>query len=145
MGEKVFTEKSTELLKSELKHADTLQAFIDENADNMREKSVSDYLMEMLIKYNTEKNEVLARADITGTYVYQIFDGRRSAGREKLIQLAFGFPLNLEETQRLLKYGGYSELYVKNKREAYIMFALEKGYDIHKLNEFLFDCGEKTF
>jgi len=138
-------EKSTELLKSELKHAATLQAFMEENADSLKEKTASDYLLEMLIKYNTEKSEVLARANISGTYAYQIFDGRKTAGREKLIQLAFGFPLNLEETQRLLKYGGYSELYVKNKREAYIMFALEKGYTIQRLNDLLFECGEKTF
>ena len=104
-----------------------------------------EYLMEMLIQYDKEKSEVVSQAGLSGTYAYQIFDGRKSAGREKLIQLAFGFPLKLEETQRLLKLGGYSELYVKNKREAYIMYALEKGYDIQRLNELLFECGEKTF
>ena len=99
----------------------------------------------MLIKYNREKNDVVVKSGLTGTYPYQIFDGKKAAGRDKLIQLAFGFPLNLEETQRLLKYGGHNELYVKVKRDAYVMFALEKGYDIQKLNELLFDCGEKTF
>ena len=53
--------------------------------------------------------------------------------------------LSLEETQHLLKYGGHNELYVKVKRDAYVMFALEKCYDIQKLNELLFECGEKTF
>ncbi len=145
MMEKDTTEKNTELLQSELKNAKNLSAFFEENAKNLKEKSVPEYLMEMLIKYDVEKSDVVSRAGLSGTYPYQIFDGRKTAGREKLIQLAFGFPLNLEETQRLLKHGGYSELYVKNKREAFIMYALEKGMDIHKLNELLFECGEKTF
>ena len=138
-------EKSTELLQSELKNAQKPEEFFSKNEENLKEKTVSEYLMEMLIRYDMEKSEVVSKSGLSGTYAYQIFDGRKMAGREKLIQLSFGFPLKLEETQRLLKFGGYSELYVKNKREAYIMFALEKGYDIQRLNELLFDCGEKTF
>lgn len=138
-------EKSTELLQSELKTAKSPADFFEKNIHILNEKTVRDYLTEMLIKYNREKNDVVVKSGLTGTYPYQIFDGKKAAGRDKLIQLAFGFPLNLEETQRLLKYGGHNELYVKVKRDAYVMFALEKGYDIQKLNELLFDCGEKTF
>lgn len=138
-------EKSTELLQSELKNAKKPEEFFAKNEESLKEKTVPEYLMEMLIQYDKEKSEVVSQAGLSGTYAYQIFDGRKSAGREKLIQMAFGFPLKLEETQRLLKLGGFSELYVKNKREAYIMYALEKGYDIQRLNELLFECGEKTF
>ena len=138
-------EKSTELLQSELKNAKNPADFFEKNMQVLKGKTVQEFLMELLIKYNLERKDVVVKSGLTGTYPYQIFDGRKTAGREKLIQLAFGFPLNLEETQRLLKHGGYSELYVKNKREAFIMYALEKGMDIHKLNELLFECGEKTF
>lgn len=138
-------EKNTEFLETELKKAESPEAFLAANEKALYEKTVTEFLVEMLIKYNTEKSEVLTGAGLTGTYAYQIFDGRRTAGREKLIQLAFGFPLTLEETQRLLKCGGYRELYVKNKRDAYVMYALEKKCGIDELNELLFDCGEKTF
>ena len=138
-------EKSTELLQSELKNAKNPAEFFEENKHNLKEKTVRDYLLEMLIKYDVEKNDVVMRSGMSGTYPYQIFDGKRTAGRDKLIQLAFGFPLTLEEIQHLLKYGGHNELYVKVKRDAYVMFALGKRYDIQQLNELLFDCGEKTF
>ena len=138
-------EKSTGLLQSELKNAKNLAEFFAENLYALKEKTVSDYLMEMLIKYDVEKNDVVAKSGMSGTYPYQIFDGKKTAGRDKLIQIAFGFPMSLEETQRLLKYGGHNELYVKVKRDAYIMFALEKKYDVHQLNGLLFECGEKTF
>ena len=139
------TENNTKLLESELKHAQKPEDFFAKHEKVLKEKTVSEYLLEMQIRYDKEKSDVVSKAGLSGTYAYQIFDGRKAAGREKLIQLAFGFPLTLEETQRLLRCGGHSELYVKNKREAYIMFALEKGYDIQQLNELLFECGEKTF
>ena len=138
-------EKSTALLQSELKQAVSLELFIKENEQDLRAKSVPEYLNEMLIKYDAEKSDVVRRSGLSGTYAYQIFDGKKSAGREKLIQLAFGFPLNLEETQRLLRFGGHNELYVKKKREAYVMYALEKGYDINRVNELLYQNEEETF
>lgn len=138
-------EKSTAFLQSELKQAVSLEQFIKENEQDLRAQSVPEFLNEMLIKYNLEKSEVVRTSGLTGTYAYQIFDGKKSAGREKLIQLAFGFPLSLEETQRLLLFGGYNELYVKKKREAFVMYALEKKYDICRLNELLYQNGEKTF
>lgn len=138
-------EKSTELLQSELKNAKNPAEFFEKNMQVLKGKTVQEFLMELLIKYNLERKDVVVKSGLTGTYPYQIFDGKKTAGRDKLIQLAFGFPLSLDETQHLLKYGGHNELYVKVKRDAYVMFALEKKYDIQKLNELLFECGEKTF
>lgn len=137
-------EKNTELLQSELQHADNIEKFFADNSADIKERSVMDYLNQMIIKYGAEVSEVVRRSELSN-YAYQIFDGRKKAGRDKLLQLAFGFPLTLEETNRLLKCGGHSELYVKTKRDAYIMYAIQKSYDIHKTNELLFQNGEKTF
>lgn len=137
-------EKNTGFLQSELKHAMSLKQFIQENEKELHVKTVPEFLNDMLIKYDMEKSDVVRRSGLSGTYAYQIFDGKKNAGREKLLQLAFGFPLNLEETQRLLKFGGHNELYVKKKREAFIMYALGKGYNIDQLNEILYQNGEET-
>lgn len=141
---KEATEKSTELLQSELIRAEKLEDFFAENETSLKEKSVPDYLNELLKAHQAEVSDVVRRAGLTN-YAYQIFDGRKKAGREKLLQLAFGFPLTLEETQRLLRCGGHSELYVKNRREAYLMYALGKGFNLQKVNELLYENGEKTF
>lgn len=138
-------EKSTAYLQSELKQATSLEQFMKDNGKNLKAKTVPEYLNEMLIKYNVEKSDVVRRSDMSGTYVYQIFDGKKGAGREKLIQLAFGFPLSLEETQKLLCFGGHNELYVKKKREAFVMYALQKGYTIQQVNELLYQNEEETF
>ena len=140
-----MSERDTKELESELLRAKTPDDFIRENEKEFRTKSVSEYLNEMMIKYNAEKKDIVCRSGLSGTYAYQIFDGRKSASREKLIQMAFGFPLTLEETNRLLSCGGYSSLYVRNKREAYLIYALECRYDIRQVNDLLYKNREKAF
>ncbi|MBO5177304.1 MAG: hypothetical protein J6C07_07595 [Lachnospiraceae bacterium] len=144
MGNKAG-EKDTAFLQSELKKTENLEQFLQENSEVLKPKTVQEYLNEMLIKYNLEKSEIIRKSGLSGTYAYQIFDGKKSAGRDKLIQLAFGFPLNLEETQKLLRFGGHNELYVKKKREAFVMYALGKEYDINQVNDLLYQNEEKTF
>ena len=134
-------EKDTYILQEELRKSDSLNKFEDENKSELYAKSVADYLHELLIKYDGKKTEIGKRADLDEGYMYQIFNGRRNAKRDKLIRLAFGFPLTLEETQKLLRLGGCGELYVRRKRDAYLMFALEKGYDVLQTNDLLYDKG----
>lgn len=135
--------KDTMMLQSELKHSDSPEDFIQKNKEEIGIASVPEYLNEMLIKYDKEKCDVAKRGCFVGNYLYQIFNGTKTAGRDKLIQIALGFPLTLEETQRLLRLGGYSELYVRDSRDAFLMFAIGKGYEFQKVNELLYDNKKK--
>ena len=131
--------KDTQMLQSELKNAQSPEAFVAANQAELQTKTVAEYLNEMLIKYNLEKCDVNKRADLTGNYLYQVCNGSKSPGRDKLIQIAIGFPLTLAETQYLLRLGGHSELYVRNSRDAFLMFAIEKEYGIQRVNELLYE------
>ena len=136
--------KDTNILQEELRRAESLEKFEEENHFELHDQSVSEYLNELLIKYDAKRAEIAKKANIDEGYMYQIFNGRRNAKRDKLLRLAFGFPLTLEETQRLLQLGGCGELYVRRKREVYLMFALERGYDVLQTNELLYDKGVET-
>lgn len=133
--------KDTNVLQEELRKAESLDKFEEENGSEIYDQSVSEYLNELLIKYDAKRSEIAKRANFDEGYMYQIFNGRRNAKRDKLLRLAFGFPLTLEETQRLLQLGGCGELYVRRKRDVYLMFALEKGYDVLQTNDLLYDKG----
>lgn len=131
--------KDTQMLQSELKNAHSPEAFVAANQEELQTKTVAQYLNEMLIRYDLEKSDVNRRAGLAGNYLYQVFNGSKSPGRDKLIQIALGFPLTLAETQYLLRLGGHSELYVRNSRDAFLMFAIEKGYGIQRVNELLYE------
>ena len=57
--------------------------------------------------------------------------------RDKLIQIAFGFGLTLEETQNLLKSAGKSVLHPKSKRDAAIIFGISHHMDMMEMQYLL--------
>ena len=52
--------------------------------------------------------------------------------------------LTLKEADRLLQAAGVNELYCKNRRDAIIIFCLDRGYDLQKTDEELYRFGEDT-
>lgn len=142
MGEKDSKSTDTIFLESELLKAKNVDKFFEENGENLQTKEIQGYLMEMLIKYDMDKKDVIRQSGLVTSYAHNIFNGDRpNVKRDKLIRIAFGFPLTLEETNRLLLYGGHNKLYVKDKRDAFIMFALEKKYSVMDTNLYLENKG----
>ena len=56
-------------------------------------------------------SQVVEDSGVDKAFVYQIFNGSKRPSRDKLIDITFGMHLNEEETQRVLKIAGHSELY----------------------------------
>lgn len=136
--------KATEELLNELKAAKAIGEFTSINAEEFEALSLPETLAEMLEKYNKAKIDVIKSARFDYTYGYQIFDGKKRPKREKLLQLAFGFPLNLEDTNRLLRAGGVNGLYIRCKRDVICMYSLHKGMSLEECNSYLYQLGEET-
>lgn len=115
--------------------------FASRNDDAFLDGTVAEHLQYLLKKYLVDKNGAITRADIDRCYGYQILSGKREAGRDKLIRLAFGIGLTVEDTQRLLTVAGKGSLYPKIKRDAGILFCLGRGYTILQTANFLYDMG----
>ena len=77
-------------------------------------------------------------------YAYQIFSGLRVPERKKLLCLAIGMSLNLDETQTLLKCAGYSQLYVKLPFDSIIIYGICKKFSVVQINELLFEYELET-
>ena len=107
-------------------------------------RSLPDYLQQLLDERGLKRPEVVRQAGINPTFGYQIFVGQRNPSRNKLLQLAFAMKLSLRETNRLLQAGGCNELYCKNRRDAIIIFCIDRGCSLQKVNEELYRFGEKT-
>lgn len=129
--------KNTTKLLNELKNAKSFVGFTKKNADVFSDESVSDYLQRLCFERNVEPAQVIKRSGIDRTYGYQLFNGRRTPSRDKLIQLGFGFPLMLSELQMLLRMAGKSQLYPKIKRDAAIIYGLNNNYTMIQMQELL--------
>ena len=109
---------------------------------------VSDTLGEMLKRLQEEKSlrktDVIKRSELSEVYAYQIFSGQRHPDRKKLLCLAVGMSLDLEETQTLLKCAGYAPLYVKLPFDSVVAYGICKQLSVIQINEILFDNNLET-
>lgn len=136
--------KKTEELLNELKKTKLLDDFTSENVEEFESASLPDILAQMLVKHKKTRIEVIKAARLDFTYGYQIFDGKKHPKREKLLQLAFGFPLTIEDANRMLRAGGFSGLYIRCKRDVICMYCLEKGMSLEECNACLYQQEEAT-
>jgi len=137
-------EKSTEELLNELSKTEDVFAFARENQMELESYSLTGLLEELLVKYGKQKKDVIKDSGLDTTYGYQIFDGRKNPRRDKLLQLAFGFPLTVEEANRVFRAAGVSDLYVRCKRDTICMYCLQQRMTVDECNALLYQAGEDT-
>lgn len=138
-------EKTTEELHNEIQKSKDIFAFGENNRRELHPRSLTEQLELFLENYRKLKKNVIKDAGLDTTYGYQIFDGRKKPRRDKLLQLAFGFPLTVDETNVLLRAGGMNSLYVRNRRDAICMYCLQQGMSVDDCNDMLYESGEETF
>lgn len=134
-------EKTTDELLNEIQNSREIEKFIEQNSSEFADAPLHEHICDIIKEKELKKSKVVAGAGLNRIYGYQILAGKRMPSRDKLIALGFGLHLKLDEMNDLLRYGGYSPLYARNKRDAVIIFALANGKSIFIANEMLFDNG----
>ena len=138
-------EKTTDDLKRELMNAADIDAYIKENQAFFVDKTVVELLGELYQRKSVPKATLAKQAGMSEVYVHQVFSGRRTPSRDRLLCLCIGLEATLEETQRLLKQAIYAQLYPANKRDAIIIIhGIIHRTSLSQINDKLFTEGEKT-
>ena len=130
--------KNTDELVNEIKNSKNILDYMEKNQRELHLNTLPEYLNGWLIKKNLIVADVVKKSNLNKSYVYQIFNGKKFPSRDKVIALAFGFALNVDETQTLLKQSGYRELYPRDTRDALLLFAINNGKNIIETNELLY-------
>ena len=136
--------KNTSKIIEELGISPDFKTFYNENKDYMVKEDLSALLDKLITKYNLKKSQIIRAAEMSEVYAYQIFSGLRVPERRKLLCLAIGMSLNLEEVQTLLKCAGYSPLYVKLPFDSIILYGICKKLSVVEINELLFEYDLET-
>lgn len=135
-------EPLTEDLLAQLLDAPDPRSFVERN--HIAHRTLPQYLDELLLEKDLRRIDVVHAAGLNETFGYQIFVGQRNPSRDKVLQLAFAMRCTLREANRLLQAAGANQLYCKDRRDAIVIFALEKGYSLSEADEALFKFGEET-
>lgn len=138
-------EITTAPLTKILKNSKDINIFLQENQSSITNPTLSEHLKRLLTLKEMKRQDVINNAELDSNYTNQLFSGiKTKPGRNQILSLAFGFGLNNEETDRLLKIAGVGALYPKNKHDAVIIHSLENGKSITQTNETLISLGFGT-
>ena len=136
--------KNTDGLRQELMDSTDLSQFLSRNQEQFVDKSVAELLNHLFEKKNISKAALAKQAGMSEIYLHQIFAGRRTPSRNRLLCLCYGLEASIEETQELLRLCGMAELYPKLKRDAIIYYGLLHKLSLFEINDKLFDENEET-
>ena len=126
----------------ELQKAKHIEDFISANSNEFTDYTLPEYLEKLLDAKKRTKADIIKASGLNQVYGYHIFSGDKNPSRNKVLAIALAFQLTLEETQYLLKYAQAKELYVRNKWDSIIIFALNKQLTVMQTNQLLHELSE---
>ena len=140
MGE--TTRKLSDVL-STVRTEKNLEKFLEQETVSENYKSFLDYFRSLPQVKALSDRELIDRSGIERSYYYQIMNGRRTPGRDKLLRLAIGAGLSVDETNRMLELAGHAPLYPKNRRDIILSVALNQSASVTDADLLLYKYEEK--
>ncbi len=132
---------STSTLLSRLFRTSSFERYKEKNAAAMELPAFHEYISELCREKGEVREHVIKRAGLDRVYGHQIFAGRYIPARDKVIQLAFGFGLDGDGAQTLLKLARKPELYPKVERDAAVLYCLHHGKTLMEAQSMLAELG----
>lgn len=133
-----MTDKTGDLM-SKLTSTDTPEG-LDQYLNEIRDKYPSDfssYIKAILAQKGMSIADMQKKSGIDRTYIYQIMDGSKRPGRDKIIAIAIASGMNLPECQRALEIAQEGILYAKSRRDSIVIYAINKKMSLLELNSLL--------
>ena len=136
--------KSTEDLLEELQNENCkIDEYLNGNGESFVYDKIKDFWETAIEKSGYSKSNIINKSDFSYCYFYDVINGRKIPGRDKIIRLILTMHLSVDECQEALRISGRSALYPRIKRDAIILFAISNGYSVYQLAELLQNAGEE--
>lgn len=119
-----------------------LSKYTESLSNETKYSSLSGYLTWYLRAHNINESELIRDSQIQRNYAYQILNGSKNPGRDKILAICLAAGMDYEETQRALALSDSGKLYPRKKRDSIIIFALHKRLSVQQTNELLYAEGE---
>lgn len=130
-------EKNTNQLLHELMDTNDLDRILSENTASFRAGSLPHALQALFEARDTTKSALAKASGISEVYLHQVFSGRRTPSRDRLLCLCIGLHTSLEEAQSLLVQAHHAPLYPREQRDAILIYGLSHGLTLPEVNDAL--------
>ena len=118
-----------------------MKTYLHDNAPLMSMPPFDRFICALCEELSISRAKVIATSTIPRNYAYQLFNGIRKPSRDKVIQLAFGFGLDVDSTQELLKIARQAPLYPKIPRDIVILRCLYEKRSVLQAQQALDSMG----
>ena len=103
--------------------------------------SFAKHLQQLINKKGLKNSEVYAAANISKQYFSKLIKGQVNPSKEKVLALAVGLRLNLDEAVDFLKLAGYALSPISQTDKVVEYFIRKEEYNVMKIDIVLFDYG----
>ena len=117
---------------------------LNEALKNIYTDSFAKHLQMIINKKGLKNSQVYAAANISKQYFSKLLNGKVNPSKEKVLSLAVGLRLNLDETIDLLKLAGYAFSPISQTDLVVKYFIENKKYNVIEIDIYLFDLGLDT-
>lgn len=125
-----------------LEQSTQIEAVLAEYGDSMAAPSFSEYLNAVLKERSITAARLSEQALLSRSFTYQLCSGVRAPSRDIVLRLALVLALTVEDTQRLLRTAQRGALYPKVRRDAVVIFALNRRLSLSDTDELLCSLDE---
>lgn len=139
--EKNANAETIELLGALLK-TDSMQDFEKKYRNQEELKDLQHILLDAIEKKQFSVRQAAEATLLPKSQLEALLKGNISVPRDALLSIAIGLQLDLDGTQRSLSLAQLPSLYVKNRRDSAIMFALMRKLSVLETNDLLLELEE---
>ncbi len=114
---------------------------LDDTLKGMYTDSFEKHLQQLINKKGLKNSEVYAAANISKQYFSKLIKGQVKPSKEKVLALAVGLQLNMDEAVDFLRFAGYAFSPVSQTDVIVEYFIRHQDYNVMKIDIVLFDYG----
>ena len=136
--------KNTDQLQQELMTGNDLSRVLSDNDASFQQHDLQETLQALFERRSISKTMLAKQSGISEVYLHQVFSGRRTPSRNRLLCLCFGLEATVDETQELLRHARFAPLYSRARRAAILIFGLSHNMTLAQVNDKLYDENVDT-
>jgi len=102
-----------------------------------------EYLRKLLDDRKLKTTDLISRCNLDRSYAYQLVNGTRVPSRDLILSIGLELRFTEREMQRMLKLAERPVLYVRNRRDAAILYALGNNLGRDGAADLLRELGEE--
>ena len=104
--------------------------------------TLKDEIYDAMSKRSFRPKDVIRSCGIERSYFYHILNGIRCPSRNMMLRLCLCIGTDLNETNRLLRLADHPVLYAKVRRDALLIYAIERHLTMEQANQTLLEYQE---